>query len=141
MAPELIKNAHYDQRADIWSLGITAIEMAEILPPYAELHPMRVLLLIPSQAPPKLKDKHWSSGFQDFLAKCLVIDPNNRPTAEELLSHRFVSKCKTKAILEDLVEKYRDVKARRRKAKDHVMATCEGTASFYYFLQGSPSEY
>lgn len=110
MAPEIIENnSTYNSKADIWSLGITAIEMAETLPPYANIHPMRVLFMIPNGDAPKLKDSHWSSAFVDFVSKCLVKDQNLRNSAEELLQHRFVTNCKSKAILEDLVEKCKDM--------------------------------
>ena len=112
MAPEIIENNQtYNSKADIWSLGITAIEMAETLPPYANIHPMRVLFMIPNEASPTLKDSHWSSAFVDFVSKCLVKDQNNRPSADELLQHRFVTSCRGKAILEDLVEKCKDLAA------------------------------
>lgn len=85
MAPEVIEENHYDGRADIWSLGITAIEMAEIVPPNADVHPMRVLFMIPHSNPPKLKDQdRWSSNFHDFVAKCLTKDALVRPDAFEL---------------------------------------------------------
>ena len=85
MAPEIIENSQYNSKADIWSLGITAIEMAETLPPYANVHPMRVLFMIPREESPKLKDSHWSPAFVDFLSKCLVKDQHLRPSADELL--------------------------------------------------------
>jgi len=110
MAPEIIENnSTYNSKADIWSLGITAIEMAETVPPYADIHPMRVLFMIPNEPAPKLRDSHWSLVFVDFVSKCLVKNQKDRPSAEELLQHRFVTNCKNKAILEDLVEKAKDM--------------------------------
>jgi len=71
---------------DIWSLGITSIEMAEMQPPYSELDPMRVLFLIPSKPPPSLKEpKKWSLEFNDFIATCLIKSPEMRPSALEML--------------------------------------------------------
>eukprot|EP00117_Sycon_ciliatum_P009942 scpid22636/ scgid12036/ Serine/threonine-protein kinase 10 len=96
MAPEVVvcetnKDLPYDYRADIWSAGITLIELADMQPPYHEMHPMRVLFKIPKAEPPRLvAPSRWSPEFNDFLAKCLVKDPNNRPTAEDMMAHPFL---------------------------------------------------
>merc|ERR1712100_16770 len=96
-------------------------------PPYANVHPMRVLFMIPREDSPKLKDSHWSPTFVDFLSKCLVKDQNLRPSAEELLQHKFVSNCKSKAILEDLLEKVKDISASRRFPISYENNPNEGT--------------
>jgi len=91
MAPEVIQEEQYNYKADIWSLGISVIEMAEGKPPHHEIHPMRAIFMIPSHAPPTLKNPAiWSADMIDFLSKCLVKDPKSRSSADELLKHPFV---------------------------------------------------
>ncbi|KAI5617373.1 mitogen-activated protein kinase kinase kinase kinase 5 isoform X6, partial [Silurus asotus] len=96
MAPEVAaveKNGGYNQLCDIWAVGITAIELAELQPPMFDLHPMRALFLMSKSSfqPPKLKDKiKWSSIFQNFVKVSLTKNPKKRPTAEKLLTHVFV---------------------------------------------------
>lgn len=94
MAPEVVmcetfKDNPYDYKVDIWSLGITLIECAEMEPPHHELSPMRVVLKIQRGDPPKLtKPTAYSADFNSFLAKCLIKDPSHRPTAQDLLHVR-----------------------------------------------------
>eukprot|EP00316_Scyphosphaera_apsteinii_P008787 CAMPEP_0119301128 /NCGR_PEP_ID=MMETSP1333-20130426/2957_1 /TAXON_ID=418940 /ORGANISM="Scyphosphaera apsteinii, Strain RCC1455" /LENGTH=473 /DNA_ID=CAMNT_0007303119 /DNA_START=37 /DNA_END=1458 /DNA_ORIENTATION=- len=96
MAPEVIAGpsptSGYNFKADIWSLGITAIELAEGQPPNAALHPMRAIFLIPNQPPPKLAEpEKWSAPFSDLLKCCLAKEAGDRPIAEVLLDHPFVA--------------------------------------------------
>ncbi|XP_057190917.1 TRAF2 and NCK interacting kinase a isoform X6 [Triplophysa rosa] len=95
MAPEVIAcdenpEATYDYKSDLWSLGITAIEMAEGAPPLCDMHPMRALFLIPRNPAPRLKSKKWSKKFQSFIESCLVKNHNQRPNTEQMLKHPFI---------------------------------------------------
>uniref|UniRef100_A0A8C4H4J2 non-specific serine/threonine protein kinase n=1 Tax=Dicentrarchus labrax TaxID=13489 RepID=A0A8C4H4J2_DICLA len=109
MAPEVVmcetmKDAPYDYKADIWSLGITLIELAQIEPPHHELNPMRVLLKIAKSEPPTLEQPHkWSKDFKDFLKKALDKNPETRPTAAQLMEHPFVRSVTSNRPLRELV--------------------------------------
>ena len=97
MAPELIKSENYGNKVDIWSTGITAIEMAEGDPPLIGEQPFRALLLITVNPSPSLKHKgRWTNAFNHFLASSLVVEPERRATAEQLLFHPFVKQCCTR---------------------------------------------
>ena len=107
----MIQQDKYDGRSDIWSVGITAIEMAEMLPPNSDVHPMRILFLIPQAEPPKLiNQRSWTSAFHEFLAAALTKDPKMRPDARAMLTFKFTQKCKTSAILKDLVRQRDDAR-------------------------------
>jgi len=105
MAPEVIQEVGYDVKADIWSLGITAIEMAQGDPPYSNIHPMRAIFMIPSRPPPRLREPDkWSPEFNDFIAKCLTKEVDERPTSRDLLEHPFVNNVPDKYLLGELVD-------------------------------------
>ncbi|XP_072088704.1 serine/threonine-protein kinase 1 isoform X6 [Arachis hypogaea] len=113
MAPEVIQESRYDGKVDVWALGVSAIEMAEGVPPRSSVHPMRVLFMISIEPAPMLEDKEkWSLYFHDFVAKCLTKEPRLRPTASEMLKHKFFEKWKTgsAAVLPKL-EKARQIRA------------------------------
>ncbi|UJR33717.1 hypothetical protein I4U23_021146 [Adineta vaga] len=106
MSPEVIMQHKYDYSADIWSLGITAIELAKGEPPYSDLHPMRVLLQIPKNPPPQLVG-NYSKFFREFVEACLQKNPEHRPTAQQLRRLKFVSLNKSTRFLVELIERYR----------------------------------
>jgi len=81
---QVIKQSAYDAKADIWSLGITAIELAKGEPPNSEMHPMRVLFLIPKNNPPQLTG-NFSKTFKEFTEACLNKDPENVSTVETII--------------------------------------------------------
>jgi len=132
MAPEVLQSAEYDGKADIWSLAITAIELAVGEPPHSNVHPMRAIFLIPTSEPPTLPDPDdWSDDFNNFLKTCLQKEPLRRPTASTLLnSHPFITKAKGKAIIADLVDEcmqeideYREQEAKEAEEKENGNGT------------------
>lgn len=92
MAPEVIQQGRYNELADVWSLGISCIEMAEGEPPFSNMHPMRALFVIPKKPPPKVKEpEDWSNAFNHFLETCLRKDAKKRPTTTMLREHPFLA--------------------------------------------------
>ncbi|AEE34897.1 putative protein kinase STE-STE20-Pl family [Arabidopsis thaliana] len=124
MAPEVIQENRYDGKVDVWALGVSAIEMAEGLPPRSSVHPMRVLFMISIEPAPMLEDKEkWSLVFHDFVAKCLTKEPRLRPTAAEMLKHKFVERCKTGAsAMSPKIEKSRQIRATMALQAQSVVA-------------------
>ncbi|XP_048022475.1 mitogen-activated protein kinase kinase kinase kinase 6 [Megalobrama amblycephala] len=110
MAPEVAaveRKGGYNQLCDIWAVGITAIELAELQPPMFDLHPMRALMLMSKSSfqPPKLKDKNkWSTEFHNFIKMALTKNPRKRPTAEKLLQHAFVTQLLTRNLVIELLD-------------------------------------
>ncbi|KAI8825214.1 Ste20-like serine/threonine kinase [Fimicolochytrium jonesii] len=109
MAPEVILRSAYNAKADIWSLGISAWELAKGLPPHANIHPMRVLFMIPQQPPPTLPAT-FSAPFRDFVAQCLAKRPSQRPTAQSLLKHPFITGARPLSVLREKIARFREWK-------------------------------
>ncbi|XP_073340474.1 mitogen-activated protein kinase kinase kinase kinase 3-like isoform X2 [Pagrus major] len=111
MAPEVAaveRKGGYNQLCDIWAVGITAIELAELQPPMFDLHPMRALLLMTKSnfQPPKLKDKvKWTGNFHQFVKIALTKNPKKRPAADKLLQHPFVSQPLSRTLAIELLDK------------------------------------
>ncbi|KAM4676990.1 misshapen-like kinase 1 isoform 4-T4 [Discoglossus pictus] len=125
MAPEVIAcdenpDATYDYRSDIWSLGITAIEMAEGAPPLCDMHPMRALFLIPRNPPPKLKSKKWSKKFIDFIDTCLIKNYMSRPPTEPLLKYPFIRDQPTERQVRIQLKDHIDRSRKKRGEKDET---------------------
>ncbi|XP_067370037.1 mitogen-activated protein kinase kinase kinase kinase 3-like isoform X8 [Channa argus] len=111
MAPEVAaveRKGGYNQLCDIWAVGITAIELAELQPPMFDLHPMRALFLMTKSnfQPPKMKDKlKWTNNFHHFVKLALTKNPKKRPTAEKMLQHPFVSQPLSRTLAIELLDK------------------------------------
>ncbi|XP_064357248.1 misshapen-like kinase 1 isoform X1 [Dromaius novaehollandiae] len=125
MAPEVIAcdenpEATYDYRSDIWSLGITAIEMAEGAPPLCDMHPMRALFLIPRNPPPRLKSKKWSKKFVEFVESCLVKAYPSRPGTEQLLQAPFIREQPAERQARLQLRDHIDRSRKRRGEKDET---------------------
>jgi len=112
MAPEVIQEIGYDCAADIWSLGITALEMAEGKPPYGDIHPMRAIFMIPTKPPPSFREPdQWSTDFIEFVNRCLVKNPDDRATATELLVHPFIiNTAQPATILSQMIAEAKEIR-------------------------------
>lgn len=143
MAPEVIvtetcKDDPYDYKADIWSAGVTLIELAEMQPPYHDMHPMRVLFKIPKADPPTLQFRNrWSKDFHDFLSLCVVKSPEMRSSAADLLEHPFIVNCVDNKPLKELyneakavvIEEFEDLPEDKEKRDKEALKSAESTES------------
>ncbi|XP_056096898.1 TRAF2 and NCK interacting kinase a isoform X4 [Rhinichthys klamathensis goyatoka] len=125
MAPEVIAcdenpEATYDYKSDLWSLGITAIEMAEGAPPLCDMHPMRALFLIPRNPAPRLKSKKWSKKFQSFIESCLVKNHNQRPSTENLIKHAFIRELPNERQIRIQLKDHIDRTKKKRGERDET---------------------
>lgn len=117
MAPEVIKQSAYDYQADIWSLGITAIELAKGEPPKSDQHPMKALMSIPNDAAPELNGD-FSRDFKQFVASCLNKEPQNRPSPKDLLKMKFLKNAKKNSILQEPINKFKKWRKRNPTEED-----------------------
>ncbi|XP_028315022.1 misshapen-like kinase 1 isoform X8 [Gouania willdenowi] len=146
MAPEVIAcdenpEATYDYRSDLWSLGITALEMAEGAPPLCDMHPMRALFLIPRNPPPKLKSKKWSKRFLSFVDSCLIKNHLHRPLTDVLLRHAFirdlVNERQVRIMLKDHLDRTR--KKREKEGPEYEYSGSEEEDDEVPDEEGEPS--
>ena len=123
MSPEVAIRSEYNKKTDIWSLGITAIEMAEGFPPYSNINPIRVIFIIANHPASGLTEPNsWSPEFNSFVNMCLKVDPKHRPTAAELLAHPFILKNKGREVVSRLVkESIADLEEARRELLNPVI--------------------
>ena len=143
MAPEVIQEIGYDCVADIWSLGITALEMAEGKPPYGDIHPMRAIFMIPTKPPPTFKDCdrytqlmdyiywliniRWSPQFIDFVSRCLVKTPEKRATAAQLLHSDYIVSAGPSGNLSDMIQEAADLREKLGTGNIFTTSSTSGT--------------
>nr|XP_006823435.1 PREDICTED: traf2 and NCK-interacting protein kinase-like isoform X2 [Saccoglossus kowalevskii] len=146
MAPEVIAcdedpAATYDYRSDIWSLGISALEMAEGAPPLCDMHPMRALFLIPRNPPPRLRSRKWSKKFHNFGDQCLVKDYTKRPNTDLLLKHPFIRDQPTERQVRIQLKDHIDRTKRKRvdDSTDYEYHSSEDEGDDEVADQGEPS--
>ncbi|KAG8240410.1 hypothetical protein J437_LFUL003124 [Ladona fulva] len=140
MAPEVVlcetfRDNPYDFKVDIWSLGITLIEFAQMEPPNHEMSPMRVLLKIQKSDPPKLdRPSDWSKDFNDFIADCLIKDPSRRPTAAELLKLPFINCTLDAKPIRDLLLEYKAEVVEEEEVMDEEAEVSSFSVNKFLFL-------
>ncbi|KAL2085275.1 hypothetical protein ACEWY4_018595 [Coilia grayii] len=144
MAPEVIAcdenpDATYDFKSDLWSLGITAIEMAEGAPPLCDMHPMRALFLIPRNPAPRLKSKKWSKKFQSFVDSCLVKNHNQRPSTEQLLKHPYIRDLPNERQVRIQLKDHIDRTKKKRGERDETEYEYSGSEDEEERDMGEPS--
>ncbi|XP_017487245.1 PREDICTED: serine/threonine-protein kinase Tao-like, partial [Rhagoletis zephyria] len=108
MAPEVIlamDEGQYDGKVDVWSLGITCIELAERKPPYFNLNAMSALYHIAQNEAPTLPPPDWSDAFRNFVASCLRKSPAERPTSSAMLTHSFITRPRSATVILDLINR------------------------------------
>jgi len=134
----------YDFKADIWSLGITVIEMVQGAPPFAKMNPMRAMKMVPVRPPPRLEEQgRWSPELNDFISQCLTKNPSERPRAIDLFLHPFIQQVyslKPEEILQPLIDEYKSAKEARASCADEptdqmIKVVPSGQALFFDSLK------
>lgn len=122
MAPEVISKAGYDYKADIWSLGITALELADGSPPLSGLSPMKALSVIPDRECPSLPHgNQFTELFREFIDACMCKDPDSRSSATQLLTLKFVRTTKRPSILVPLIQQHHKFVRKLKPAQKRVL--------------------
>jgi len=113
MAPEVIRGKEYNEKIDIWSLGIVTMEMAQGKPPYLDHPPLRAMFFITTRGIPDLSNaEKWSDHFKSFIRSCVTIDQNNRPDSQSLISHQLFDYLTPKGDIHECVQKAKQIKER-----------------------------
>ena len=142
MSPQVCNNSYYDTKTDIWSLGITCIELMEGDPPYNDIKPNMVMNLIIKDPPTgkklfnkeRLDEFKYSKDFVNFVSLCLEVDPDKRPSAEELIQHDFIKKfSKGREIIKQLVMYHMDDIEKFREEEEEEMKNENKKDNNYYF--------
>jgi len=130
LAPEVIRGDEYDQRVDVWSLGIVLYEMAEGQPPYMTEPAMRALFLLMTKGvPPLVNRDKWSVELLDFLDQCLIVDPESRPAAATLLAHPFLKKSCIAKVFANAIRESKYLKEKRPKQESYLSTRLNAVAS------------
>jgi serine/threonine-protein kinase 24/25/MST4 len=100
MAPEVLRQDKHDGKADVWSLGITCIELVKGKPPLSHLPALQIVMRVPMNPPPKLDGDEFSDTFKDFISQCLQKNPDNRASIKDLLKHPFIEGAGENSVLQ-----------------------------------------
>lgn len=130
MAPEIMQGDNYDEKADIWSLGMTMLELAYGRTPFDKMSTMKVLTTVLNDDPPRLEERSgervWSKHFRDIVARCLVKESEDRPSAEQLLNHKFFKGVRGKELIQaELCSGIPDAKERSQELHARIQQGLE----------------
>ena len=137
MSPDVLTHSDYNYKTDIWSLGITVIEIAEGEPPYSDLKMRMAMLKIIKDPPKGMTDpSKWSKEMNSFVSRCLTVDPNKRPTAQELLKDSFIEQyAKGPQLLSELVDNWiKEIEEYRHNKNEDVEEENEYNPANSFYL-------